>query len=80
MSYVIQRPLPTAEEVLQKLPITEDIKKNIAQDRKDICNIIEGKDKRKLLIVGPCSAWPDTATIEYAKKLKKVWIIIFKLT
>jgi 3-deoxy-7-phosphoheptulonate synthase len=72
MSYLIRRALPTAEEVLQKLPITQQIREEVAQDRIDICRIIEGQDTRKLLIIGPCSAWPDTAVVEYAQNLKKV--------
>src|SRR3990167_10886258 len=31
--------------------------------------ILEGKDDRLLMIVGPCSAWPQPAVLEYAKKL-----------
>jgi 3-deoxy-7-phosphoheptulonate synthase len=30
---------------------------------------LEGKDHRLLIVVGPCSAWPKEAVLQYAKKL-----------
>ncbi len=72
MSYVIQKPLPSAEEILAKLPISDEIAEQVKQDREDISNILAGKDDRLLLIVGPCSAWPNDAVIEYFKQLKPI--------
>lgn len=70
MAYISQKPLPTAQEVLEKLPLSEDLTHQIERDRQEIKDILSGKDDRKLLIIGPCSAWPEDAVIEYAKKLK----------
>lgn len=70
MHYTVQKQLPAASEVLGKLPLREDLAAQVEQDRQEIKDILAGKDDRKLLIIGPCSAWPDTAVVEYAKKLK----------
>ena len=72
MSYIVQKVLPHPKEVKAKLPLSEGLNTRVEQDRKEISNILSGKDDRKILIVGPCSAWPDTDVVEYAKKLKKV--------
>ena len=69
MSYTIIRKLPPIESILQDLPLSDQALAQINQDRKDVKNILTGKDKRLLIIVGPCSAWPSEAVIEYAKKL-----------
>lgn len=68
--FSIQKTLPTSDEILAKLPLAKDLAARVQQDRKEIEDILSGKDDRKILIVGPCSAWPDTAVVEYAEKLK----------
>lgn len=72
MSYVIEKIVPRANLVKDKLPLSEELQKQVEEDRKELFEIFKGKDKRKILIVGPCSAWPDTAVIDYAKKIKEV--------
>lgn len=42
----------------------------IDRDRQEIRDILDGKDRRLLVIVGPCSAWPEAAVFEYAGRLK----------
>ena len=44
----------------------------IAVDRGEICDILSGKDGRLLVIVGPCSAWPEDAVLTYSEKLRAV--------
>lgn len=44
----------------------------IVDARKTIANIIKGKDKRLLVIVGPCSIHDPKAAIEYGEKLVKL--------
>jgi 3-deoxy-7-phosphoheptulonate synthase len=52
--------------------LTENIAIQVENDRKEICNILSGEDKRLLVIAGPCSAWPSSAVYEYAKRLKRL--------
>lgn len=69
MNYKIIKKLPPLEEVAQRYPLTLKSVKKIAQDRQEIKDILSGKDDRLLIIVGPCSAWPNTAVLNYAEKL-----------
>ena len=69
MSYLIQKTLPSKAEVKTKLPLSADLKAQILRDREEIRGILSGVDPRKLLIIGPCSAWPSNAVLDYAKKL-----------
>ncbi|RUA06327.1 MAG: 3-deoxy-7-phosphoheptulonate synthase [Gammaproteobacteria bacterium] len=44
----------------------------IVEARQTIADIMKGKDKRLLVVVGPCSIHDTTAAIEYAEKLAKL--------
>ncbi|MDO4250914.1 MAG: 3-deoxy-7-phosphoheptulonate synthase, partial [Moraxella sp.] len=44
----------------------------VLKGRKDIQNILDGKDKRILVVVGPCSIHDVTAAHEYADRLKEL--------
>lgn len=72
MNITTIKKIPPVEEIIQRFPLEEKRHKQINQDRNEIKNILEGKDSRFLIIVGPCSAWPMEAVLEYAKKLKKL--------
>ncbi len=70
MSYKIQKSLPTVEDIHAELPLSSELSSQVAKDRKEIEAILSGQDDRKILIIGPCSAWPSEAVIKYAKALK----------
>ncbi len=69
MSYQIVKSLPTVEELHEAYPLTDNLRDQVQNDIREIQNILAGNDPRKLLIIGPCSAWPSEAVIEYAKAL-----------
>lgn len=62
--------LPTPRQLKKVYPLTSDQKKFIQSSRKTISDILEGKDGRLLLIVGPCSIHDPESAKEYASKLK----------
>jgi len=70
MNLTIIKKIQTDEEIIQQFPLSEEALQNIAKDRKEVQNILSGKDNRMLMIIGPCSAWPYDAVIEYASRLK----------
>src|SRR3990167_883261 len=72
MNYTIIKKLPKVESLLQAFHLTHTACIKIAEDRKEVKDILAGNDKRLLIIVGPCSAWPKEAVFEYAKRLAKV--------
>ena len=72
MNYTTIKKLPSAEEILQSIPLSDKNQKRIRQDRQEIKDILSCADKRLLLIVGPCSAWPKEAVLEYAARLSQL--------
>jgi 3-deoxy-7-phosphoheptulonate synthase len=53
----------------EELPETENASSTIFHAREEICGILSGKDRRLLVIVGPCSIHDTGAAREYAKLL-----------
>ena len=72
MNITIIKKIPTAEEIIQLYPLSEAGHKQIIKDRQEVRDILAGRDNRLLLIIGPCSAWPSEAALEYAVRLKKM--------
>ncbi len=72
MNYTILKKLPSLQEMISDYPLSHTAHEKIEKDRQEIKNILEGKDPRLLIIVGPCSAWPKDAVLEYAEKLLTV--------
>ena len=64
--------LPSPDFYQKKFPSSEQQTSLIKESRKTIENIIEGKDSRLLLLMGPCSIHDTKAGIEYAEKLKEL--------
>lgn len=69
MNFTIIKKLPSTEEIIQAFPLSETAQEKVMLDTKEVKDILAGKDKRKLVIVGPCSAWPKTAVLDYAQRL-----------
>lgn len=59
-------------EVKEKLPLTDAAALTVFKGRQEIEEIIDGKDSRKLIVVGPCSIHDPKAALEYALKLKNL--------
>ena len=57
------------EQVRSEYPITDTAADTIYQTRKQIQDILEGKDDRLLIIIGPCSIHDPQAARDYAQKL-----------
>lgn len=64
------QPLLSPAILQAELPITHEIADLIRQTRHAATCIIQGKDDRLLMIVGPCSIHDPKAALAYAKKLK----------
>ncbi|MBR2527959.1 MAG: 3-deoxy-7-phosphoheptulonate synthase [Blautia sp.] len=64
--------LPTPEEIRNQYPITEKIRSLKKKRDQAIRDIITGKDKRFLAIIGPCSADNEEAVLDYTSRLARV--------
>ncbi|NGN96533.1 3-deoxy-7-phosphoheptulonate synthase AroG [Grimontia sp. S25] len=58
--------------VLEKFPATENASETVFNARQAIHNILNDKDDRLLVIIGPCSIHDPEAAVEYGKKLKVI--------
>jgi len=54
---------------MEELPITEPVSVLVARARQDIIRILQGRDDRLLVVVGPCSLHDPAAGLEYARRL-----------
>lgn len=64
--------LPTPAKIKEDLPLSPKAEKVILEGRETIRNILDHKDHRLFVVVGPCSIHNVDAALEYAKKLKKL--------
>ncbi len=62
-------PLMTPKALKTDLPLSEKARQTVLQGRNTIQNILDGKDKRLLIVVGPCSIHDPKSALEYANKL-----------
>ena len=72
MNMKFKRKLPIPKEIKEMYPISSEGEIARSKNLEIEKAIIEGKDKRLLLIIGPCSADNEEAVITYIKKLKEI--------
>jgi 3-deoxy-7-phosphoheptulonate synthase len=58
------------EQLKQKLPMSAAVHDTLADSRQVIENILERKDHRIFVVVGPCSIHDTAAAMDYARRLK----------
>jgi 3-deoxy-7-phosphoheptulonate synthase len=64
------RPLIPPAILLEEIPISERASNLIADTRLAITDIVQGRDRRLVLIVGPCSIHDTKAALEYGERVK----------
>lgn len=65
-------PLVTPTELARELPMTETHHQSVLSGRQQIQDILEGRDERLIVIVGPCSIHDEHAALEYAERLARL--------
>lgn len=63
--------LTTPSELHQTLPITQAASFTVSKARENLKNILQGKDNRLVVVIGPCSIHDPISAYEYAKKLRE---------
>ena len=64
-------PLPPPEHLIRFFPIRGTaVESLIGETRQSIRDIMQGRDDRLLVIIGPCSIHDPAAALEYARRLK----------
>ncbi len=64
--------LVTPNALKEKLPLSENALQTVISGRETIRNILDRKDHRLFVVIGPCSIHDTDAAMEYAAKLKKL--------
>jgi 3-deoxy-7-phosphoheptulonate synthase len=64
--------MPSPEDVKHRIPVTPAAARTVIHGRETIENILERRDPRMLVIVGPCSIHDPVAGLDYAQRLKQV--------
>ena len=64
-----RKKVPAPYELINKLPIDNEISRLVYGTRQEISQILHQKDDRLLVVVGPCSIHDPDSALEYAKKL-----------
>lgn len=60
----------TPEELMADLPLTEQASNTVHLARQGVYDVLDGKDDRLVVIIGPCSIHDTVAAIEYGERLK----------
>src|SRR5574343_1556411 len=62
--------MPTPAEIQDKLPLTVSAETTVAHGREVMRRILDRKDHRLFVVVGPCSIHDPVAGLDYARRLK----------
>ncbi len=62
--------MPSPEEIKARVPLTEAAAATVLAGRRTLQDILDGRDPRLFVVVGPCSIHDPVAGLDYAKRLK----------
>lgn len=66
------QPLPSPAVLRQRLPLNAALAARIQSDRNSIRAVLDGRDPRLLVVVGPCSLHDPQSALEYASRLAEL--------
>ena len=79
------RALLSPKELKEALPLSEQAARMILGFRTTIQDVLENRDQRRVLIVGPCSLHDPDAALQYAQRLKALqedvqdkWLLVMR--
>ena len=72
MSFQYVREMPGVSDILNTIPVPEDLKKIKDQRDKEIISVFRRESEKFLVIIGPCSADNEDSVCEYVSKLARL--------
>lgn len=72
MSFQFISKLPTPKEIRSQFPVPEHLARLKKQRDLEISDVITGKSKKFLVIIGPCSADNEDAVCDYVSRLSRI--------
>lgn len=70
--FEVVKKLINHDQLKAEMPINDEIRKKKLICDNQIKDIISGKDKRKMFLIGPCSADNEQAVVDYAVRLARL--------
>ena len=67
-----QELLVTPNQLKEEIPLTDTAREVVVKGRQDVRNILDRKDHRLFLVIGPCSIHDIEAAKDYALRLQKL--------
>ncbi|MYA16046.1 MAG: 3-deoxy-7-phosphoheptulonate synthase [Gammaproteobacteria bacterium] len=67
-----QRTLPSPVEVKSRYPASDELLRRVVDARRQVKAILERRDHRLLVVVGPCSIHDPGAALDYAERLSRL--------
>ena len=64
------KPLLPPAILMEEIPLSEAATRAVVEARTEVARVIDGKDDRLVVVVGPCSIHDPEAGLEYARRLK----------
>jgi 3-deoxy-7-phosphoheptulonate synthase len=64
--------MPTPEDLHARMPLSDRAARTVMQGREALRNILDRKDPRMFIIVGPCSIHDPVAGLDYARRLSRL--------
>lgn len=65
-------PMPTPEEIHARVRLSDKAAQTVVNGRRSLEAILDRKDPRIFVVVGPCSIHDPVAGLDYARRLKKL--------
>ena len=72
MNMVFRREMPTANVIQEMYPLSEEMRERKRKNYEEIRAIFEGRSKKLLLVIGPCSADREDAVLDYIGRLREI--------
>lgn len=66
------KPLSSPGQLKHEIPQTDSQAHVVAESRRAVEAILSGRDRRRMVITGPCSLHDIDASLEYARRLRKL--------
>ena len=70
MEFIYKLPIP--KDIKEQYPITKEAEKIREDKNKEIRDIFEGKERKLVLVIGPCSADNEDSVMDYISRLAPV--------
>ena len=64
--------MPSPRQLKVRLPLDAAAAQTVLDARQTVCRILDRKDERLFVIVGPCSVHDPDAALEYARRLRRL--------